>query len=141
MKKLIFGALLLGAFVGNAQEKKQKPEGGRGHKTEKVTPEDQSKQLASELKLDAKQQEKVKALYADQEKKRAQLKPEAGKKTEGEKPNREEFETKMKKENEEFDGKMKGILTADQYTAWKKSQKQQPAQAGTGKKPAKQKKS
>lgn len=141
MKKLVFAALMLASVAGFAQEKKEKPQGGRGAKTEKVTPEEQSKQLASELKLDAKQQEKVKALYADQEKKRAQVKPEGGKKPEGEKPNREEFEAKMKKENEEFDGKMKGILTPDQYTSWKKSQKQQPEHGKGGKKPAKEKKS
>lgn len=128
MKRFIIAAFMLASLAGVAQEKQARPEGGRDQKTEKVTPDEQTKQLASELKLNNKQQKKVKALYTEQEKKRAQNRPEGGKKPSGEKPNREEFEAKMKKENEEFDGKMKGILTPDQYTAWKKSQKQQPAE-------------
>lgn len=126
--KKVFSVLMLAAALsGMAQEKKQKPEGGRPGKEAHVTPEDQTKQLASELKLDDKQQAKVKALYAEQEKKRAANKPEKGEKGEkpanGEKPNREEMEAKMETENADFDKKMKGILTAEQYKKWQESQK------------------
>lgn len=122
--------LLMASLSTFAQEKKEKPEGGRGRNTEKVTPDEQTKQLAKELDLNDKQQAKVKALYTEQEKDRAAFKPEEGKKGEkpakgekAEKPNHDEMEAKMKKDNEAFDAKMKGILTAEQYTKWQASQK------------------
>lgn len=132
---MTMAVLLMATLSTFAQEKKQKPEGGREQKTEKVTPDDQTKQLAKELNLNDKQQAKVKALYTEQEKTRG-AKPEEGKKGEkpakGEKPDRTEMEAKMKKDNEAFDSKMKGILTAEQYTKWQASQKK-----GRGDKPEK----
>lgn len=121
--------------------KKEKPEGNRQqHKTETVTPEEQSKQLGKELGLDSKQQEKVKILYTEQEKQRAASKQEDSRKGEKvEKPNRDGADTKMKKENDAFDSKMKGILTPEQYTKWQASQKKGkggPEKEG-GKKPQK----
>ena len=126
--------MLAAVLSGFAQQKKQKPEGGRPGKTEQVTPDDQVKQLTAELNLDKKQQEKVKALYAEQEKQRAAAKPEKGgrvekpqggdqpeKGTKGEKPNREDMKAKMKAENADFEKKMKGILTDAQYKKWQES--------------------
>jgi hypothetical protein len=138
MKKVFSLVMLIAALSGFAQEKRQMPEGGRGGKTEQVTPDEQVKQLTAELNLDKKQQEKVKALYAEQEKQRAAGKPEKGEKGEkglkpegdkpekgakGDQPNREGMEAKMKAENAEFDKKMKGILTDAQYKKWQESAK------------------
>lgn len=121
MKKIVIVAALLMAVSGFAQEKKESAR--QQHKTEKVTPEEQSKQLGKELGLDARQQEKVKALYTEQEKQRAAFKPEGEKSEKPQKPNREEAQAKIKKENDAFDSKMKDILKPEQYTKWQASQK------------------
>ena len=139
MKKVFSIVMLAAALSGFAQEKKQKPEGGRPAKTEQVTPDDQVKQLTAELNLDKKQQEKVKALYTEQEKQRAANKPEKGERGEkpqggekperganGENPGHEGMEAKMKTENAAFDKKMKGILTDAQYKKWQESAKKGP---------------
>jgi len=111
MKKVVMAVLLMAGIAGVAQEKEVKPEGGHRPKMEKVTPEEQTKQLTKELGLDAGQQAKVKELYAQQEKQRAANKP-----AEGEKHDHAAMEEKMKEENVAFEGKIKAILTADQYT-------------------------
>jgi len=81
MKKFIIGAFMLAGLAGFAQEQPEVKEAGAKPKREhhqpkeKVSPEEQSKQLAKELNLDDNQQARVKALYAEQEKTRAANKP------------------------------------------------------------------
>ena len=131
MKKFVVAVMLLAGIAGFAQEKKAVKEGAQPHKKEKVTTDEQANQLAKELNLDAKQQAKVKELYADQEKQRAAAKPEELKK--GEKHDHAAMEAKIKTENEAFDKKMKGVLTNEQYTKWKESGKKQHQDKPRGK--------
>ena len=128
MKNFIIGAFMLAGLMGFAQEKTVTKDAG--HKTkkehhqpkEKVTPEEQSKQLAKELNLDDNQKARVKTLYAEQEKARSANMPVSKK---GEQPGREAMEAKIKKDNDAFDAKMKGVLSADQYIKWKALLKKQ----------------
>jgi len=113
-------AMLLAGLTTFAQEKAPVKEGGRP-KMEKVTPDQQSRELAQSLNLNDSQQAKVKALYAEQEKQRAAAKPTEPKP--GEKHDHAAMQAQMKKDNDAFDVKMKNILTADQYTKWKASEK------------------
>lgn len=132
MKKLVFAALLLASVAGFAQEKQEKPEGGRPPREERLTPEEHTKRLTKDLKLDATQQEKVKAHFAEQEKKHAALKADGGKKPEkGKKPEPPKGDDPRKKSREETDAKMKEILNKDQYKQWQQLNK---ADAPAGKK-------
>ena len=138
MKKMIVAAFLIAGIAGFAQEKQEVKDASgpqREHKGpgKKVTPEEQTKQLAKELSLDEKQQAKVKALYDEEEKQRAAARPEEGKK--GEAHDHAAMEAGMKAKNDAFDTKMKGILTADQYTKWKASVKKGGAGKPRGKRP------
>ena len=122
MKKFVMAVMLLAGITGFAQEKSEVKEGGRPRK-EKVTPDEQSKQLARELNLNDNQQGKIKELYTEQEKQRAAFKPTEEKK--GEKHDHTAIQAKMKTENDAFNNKMKAILTPDQYTKWKTSENKQ----------------
>jgi Spy/CpxP family protein refolding chaperone len=119
MKKCIAAILLLTGLTVSAQDRQGPPQGGPGK--DRPTTEEQVKTLTKELNLDSKQQAKVKELYAAQEKKRGASKPDGNQK--GEKPNREEMEAKMKAEQTDFDSKIKKILTEEQYTKYKASEK------------------
>lgn len=127
MKKTVTALMLLAAMAGFAQEKPAKPAGEKiktekkGHK-QKVTADEQSKQLAKELNLNDAQQAKVKALYEEQEKARANN-PDAAKMAKGEQHDHAAMEKKAKEENTAFDTKMKGILSKEQYTTWQASVK------------------
>lgn len=132
MKKLVFAALMLASVAGFAQEKKEKPEGGRPPQEERLTPEEHTKRLTKDLKLDAAQQEKVKAYFAEQDKKHAANRPEGGKKPEkGERTEPPKGDDPRKKEREETNAKMKEILNKEQYKQWQKSNQ---ADAPAGKK-------
>lgn len=137
MKKFVLAVMLLAGLTTFAQEKAPLKEGGRPKK-EKVTPEQQAKQVAQELNLNDSQQKKIKELYTDQEKQRANFKP-----TEkpGEKHDHAAMQAQMKKENDAFEVKMKNILTADQYTKWKAADKKQGGHGKHDGKPGAEKKS
>jgi len=131
MKKILTAAILMAAIGGFAQEKAPIKQAGGKIKTEKtekkehkvkVTPDEQSKQLAKELNLNDVQQAKVKSLYEEQEKARAKN-PDLVKMEKGEQHDHAAMAKKMKEENTAFETKMKGILSKDQYTTWKASTK------------------
>ncbi len=129
MKKCIAALLLLAGLTMSAQERQGPPQGGPGK--DRPTTEEQVKTLTKDLNLDSKQQEKVKELYTAQEKKRSSFKPDGSQKAE--KPNREEMEAKMKAEQTDFDSKIKKILTEEQYTKYKASEKnKQGSKKGEG---------
>ena len=133
MKKLFMAALLFVGVASFAQdgdaEMDQKP---MREQRERLTPEQrnekQLKKLTSELTLDAKQQEKVKQLIAERsvktEKLREARKEQREKGTKLTAEQREAFKKEMTAEMDANDTKMKEILTADQYTKWKKNQEE-----------------
>ncbi|WP_163401088.1 hypothetical protein [Flavobacterium fluviatile] len=134
MKKLFIAALLFVGIASFAQdgdggEMDQRP---AREQRERMTPEQrnekQLKKLTSDLTLDAKQQEQVKQLIAERSAKAEKLKEarkeqrEKGTKLTAEQ--REAFKKEMTAEADANDAKMKGILTAEQYTKWKKIQEE-----------------
>lgn len=121
MKKFVIAALLLAGVAGFAQERKEPREGQKPKK--ELTADEKTKTLTEELQLNEKQQAKVKEVYAEEHKRRESNKPNGAAK--GEKPNREAMEAKMKEDQAATDKKMKDILTAEQYTKWKSSQKKE----------------
>ena len=134
MKKLIIAALLFVGIASFAQDGEgddmdQKP---MREQRERMTPEQrnerQLKKLTSDLTLDAKQQEQVKQLIAERsaksEKLREARKEQRDKGTKLTAEQREAFKKEMTAEADANDAKMKGILTADQYTKWKKIQEE-----------------
>lgn len=134
MKKIVTGLLLLAAIGGYAQEKPVKPAGEKVKsenkmQKQKVTPNEQAKQIAKELNLNDTQQAKVKALYEEQEKARAKN-PDAVKMAKGEQHDHAAMEKKMKEENVAFETKMKNILSKEQYVKWQESIKKSRAKTG-----------
>ncbi|MEL1253017.1 hypothetical protein AAEO57_04455 [Flavobacterium sp. DGU38] len=131
MKKLFIAALLFVGITSFAQDGEmdadQRPP---REQRERLTPEErnekQLKKLTTDLSLDAKQQEQVKQLIAERSAKTEKLREarkeqrEKGSKLTAEQ--REAFKKEMTAEADANDAKMKGILTADQYTKWKKIQ-------------------
>lgn len=123
MRKLILAVALVVGLTTFAQEKKR--EG-------KMTPEQQVevvlKKMTSELSLDAKQQDQVKALLVEQSKnlevKKAEFKTRREK---GDKPSDEEIAAMKKNRIDEelaMKNKMKKILTEDQYKKWNEVKKE-----------------
>ncbi|MBZ4041273.1 hypothetical protein [Flavobacterium hibisci] len=133
MKKLVMAALLFVGIASFAQdgdgEMDQKP---MREQRERMTPEQrnerQLKKLTSDLALDAKQQEQVKQLIAERsvkaEKLREARKEQREKGTKLTTEQREALRKEMTAEADANDVKMKEILTADQYTKWKKNQEE-----------------
>ncbi|PXY40456.1 hypothetical protein DMB65_12690 [Flavobacterium cheongpyeongense] len=134
MKKLLITALL---FVGIASFAQDGDEGDMDQRPareqrERLTPEQrnekQLKKLTADLTLDTKQQEQVKQLIAERsaktEKLREARKEQKEKGTKLTAEQREALRKEMKAEADANDAKMKGILTADQYTKWKKIQEE-----------------
>mgnify|MGYP003578532929 CR=1 FL=1 len=134
MKKLFIAALLFVGITsfaqdGDGSDMDQRP---AREQRERMTPEQrnekQLKKLTSDLTLDAKQQEQVKQLIAERSAKAEKLREarkeqrEKGSKLTAEQ--REAFKKEMTAEADANDAKMKGILTADQYTKWKKIQEE-----------------
>lgn len=134
MKKLFIAALLFVGITsfaqdGDGSDMDQRP---AREQRERMTPEQrnekQLKKLTSDLTLDTKQQEQVKQLIAERSAKAEKLREarkeqrEKGSKLTAEQ--REAFKKEMTAEADANDAKMKGILTADQYTKWKKIQEE-----------------
>ncbi len=123
MRKLILAVALVVGLTTFAQEKKR--EG-------KMTPEQQVevvlKKMTSELSLDAKQQDQVKALLVEQSKNREVKKAEFKTRREkGDKPSDEEIAAMKKNRIDEelaMKNKMKKILTEDQYKKWNEVKKE-----------------
>lgn len=134
MKKLLIAALLFVGITSFAQDgdggdMDQRP---AREQRERLTPEQrnerQLKKLTTDLTLDAKQQEQVKQLIAERsaktEKLREARKEQREKGTKLTPEQRETLRKEMTAEADANDAKMKGILTADQYTKWKKNQEE-----------------
>lgn len=134
MKKLFIAALLFVGITsfaqdGDGSDMDQRP---AREQRERITPEQrnerQLKKLTSDLTLDVKQQEQVKQLIAERsakaEKLREARKEQREKGTKLTAEQREAFKKEMAAETDANDAKMKGILTADQYTKWKKIQEE-----------------
>jgi len=134
MKKLFIATLLFVGIASFAQDgdggdMDQRP---MREQRERMTPEQrnerQLKKLTSDLALDAKQQEQVKQLIAERsakaEKLREARKEQREKGTKLTAEQRETLRKEMTAEADANDAKMKGILTADQYTKWKKNQEE-----------------
>ena len=134
MKKLFMAALLFVGIASFAQDgdggdMDQRP---MREQRERMTPEQrnerQLKKLTADLALDAKQQEQVKQLIAERsakaEKLREARKEQREKGTKLTPEQREALRKEMTAEADANDAKMKGILTADQYTKWKKNQEE-----------------
>lgn len=134
MKKLLIAALLFVGITSFAQDgdggdMDQRPS---REQRERLTPEQrnerQLKKLTTDLTLDAKQQEQVKQLIAERsaktEKLREARKEQREKGTKLTPEQRETLRKEMTAEADANDAKMKGILTADQYTKWKKIQEE-----------------
>ncbi|WP_417942230.1 hypothetical protein [Flavobacterium sp. RS13.1] len=134
MKNFFMAALLFVGIASFAQDAEsddmdQKP---MREQRERMTPEQrnerQLKKLTSDLALDAKQQEQVKQLIAERsakaEKLREARKEQREKGTKLTAEQREALKKEMTAEADANDAKMKGILTADQYTKWKKIQEE-----------------
>lgn len=133
MKKLFIAALLFVGITSFAQDGEmdadQRPP---REQRERLTPEErnekQLKKLTTDLTLNAQQQEQVKQLIAERSAKTEKLREarkeqrEKGSKLTAEQ--REAFKKEMTAEADANDAKMKGILTADQYTKWKKIQEE-----------------
>ncbi|PXY43278.1 hypothetical protein [Flavobacterium hydrophilum] len=134
MKKLLIAALLFVGITSFAQDgdggdMDQRP---AREQRERLTPEQrnerQLKKLTTDLTLDAKQQEQVKQLIAERSAKTEKLRE--ARKEQREKgikltpEQRETLRKEMTAEADANDAKMKGILTADQYTKWKKNQEE-----------------
>jgi Spy/CpxP family protein refolding chaperone len=119
MKKLFIVALALVSMAGFAQKK---TEGKRQErpKMEKMTPQERSakrlEKMTAELNLDAKQQEKVKQLFAEQDATRDTQRAEMKKK-------RDQAKAKMGEQKQKMDDKMTAILTPEQSAKWKANQK------------------
>lgn len=117
MKHFIMAGLLLTGVASFAQTAvKDATAAADKPKREMVTPESQSKALATELSLDAKQQAKVKELFERQEKLKAELKEE--RKTATDETQKAALRAKAKEARTSFQDGMKGILTPEQYTKW-----------------------
>ncbi|MFB9110237.1 hypothetical protein [Flavobacterium gyeonganense] len=134
MKKLFIATLLFVGIASFAQDgdggdMDQRP---MREQRERMTPEQrnerQLKKLTSDLDLDAKQQEQVKQLIAERsiksEKLREARKEQREKGTKLTAEQRETLRKEMTAEADANDAKMKEILTADQYTKWKKNQEE-----------------
>jgi len=112
MKKLIIAAVLMIGMTSFAQEK---PAGEKGHKMERLTPEQRNekhlKKLTSELSLNEKQQKEVGAILAEQSAKREAKHEERKKLTDAQRSER-------KAEMEANDAKIKAVLTPEQTKKW-----------------------
>lgn len=125
MRKLILAIALVVGLTTFAQEKK-------GDGKARMTPEQQVevvlKKMTSELSLDAKQQDAVKAILVEQSKKREAKKEEfKTRKEKGQKPTDEEIaEMKKNRIDEELamKNKMKKVLSEDQYKKWDEAKKE-----------------
>lgn len=123
MRKLFLVVALVVGVTTFAQEKKR--EG-------KMTPEQQVevvlKKMTSELSLDTKQQDAVKAILVEQSKNREIKKTELkARREKGEKPSDEEIAAMKKNRIDEelaMKNKMKKILTEDQYKKWNEAKKE-----------------
>ena len=122
MKKVFLLALLVVGFTTFAQ-------GKRGERKEKLSTEERVelhiKKLTTDLSLNEKQAQEVKALMAKQaekrEAKRAEMKALKEERAQQARPSKEEMAAKkaeMQKEQEALKAEMKKILTAEQYTKW-----------------------
>jgi periplasmic protein CpxP/Spy len=124
MKKLILAVALVVGLTTFAQGKK-------GDGKERMNPEEQVevilKKMTSELSLDAKQQDEVKAILVEQSKKRIAKKEEFKTRREkGDKPTDEEIATMKKNRIDEelaMKNKMKKVLSEDQYKKWTEAKK------------------
>lgn len=112
MKKLIIAAVLMIGMTSFAQEK---PAGEKGHKVERLTPEQRNekhlKKLTSELNLNEKQQKEVGAILAEQSAKREAKHAERKKLDEAKRNER-------KAEMQANDAKIKAVLTPEQTKKW-----------------------
>lgn len=130
MKKLIVAALLIVGMTSFAQEndKMQKRD-----ETERMTPEQRDqlhlKKLASELNLDANQQQEMARIIADRSAKReAMITARKAQKEKGVKPTADE---RFKTENEKLDyqtaekAKIKKLLNAEQFAKYEKMKEEQ----------------
>lgn len=133
MKKLLIAALLFVGIASFAQDgdggdMDQRPREPRERLTPEQRNERQLKKLTTDLTLDTKQQEQVKQLIAERsakaEKLREARKEQREKGTKLTTEQRETLRKEMTAEADANDAKMKGILTADQYTKWKKNQEE-----------------
>lgn len=102
MKKLIIAAFLVVGVASFAQNNNDRPQRGD------FSPEKRVERLTTQLNLDAKQQEQVKALYAEQAKNREAQKGFS----------REQIQEERKKSDE----KLKTILTPEQLKKWEANQ-------------------
>lgn len=102
MKKLIIAAFLVVGVSSFAQNNNDRPQRGD------FSPEKRVERLTTQLNLDAKQQEQVKALYAEQAKNREAQKGFS----------REQMQEERKKSDE----KLKTILTPEQLKKWEANQ-------------------
>ena len=101
MKKLIIAAVLMIGMTSFAQERTP---GEKGHKTERLSPEQRNekhlKKLTSELNLNEKQQKEIGAILAEQSSKREE--------------NKEERKAQMQANG----AKIKAVLTPEQTKKW-----------------------
>ncbi len=124
MKKLIIAAILVLSISAFAQEKNENE--SNNQKREHRSPEERNamllKKMTSELNLNAKQQEQIKAVMAEQKAKREAFMKEKMANNEATKEaTKEELNArreKMQGAKKEMDEKLKSILTPEQYTKW-----------------------
>ncbi|MDG2432755.1 hypothetical protein [Flavobacterium sp.] len=119
MKKLFIVALAIVSMASFAQDKKDGSKRAQRANMEKMTPQERSakrlEKMTADLNLDAKQQEKVKQLFAEQDATRESQKAEMKKK-------RDQAKAKMGEQKQKMDDKMTAILTPEQSAKWKANQ-------------------
>jgi protein CpxP len=118
MKKFALLLVMLVSISSYSQQGKppkgERPDGpsnGEQPKKERISVDDQVKQMTKDLNLNEVQQLKVRELLLYQEKKRGNFSANKQK----EKPNREEMEAKMTEERKVFNAKLKNILSEEQF--------------------------
>ena len=124
MRKLILAIALVVGLTTSAQGKKGD---GKGRMSPEQQVEVVLKKMTTELSLDAKQQDEVKAILVEQSKKRETKKEEFKTRREkGDKPSDEEIATMKKNRIDEelvMKNKMKKVLSEDQYKKWTEAKK------------------
>lgn len=124
MRKLILAVALVVGLTTFAQGKKGD---GKGRMSPEQQVEVVLKKMTTELSLDAKQQDEVKAILVEQSKKRETKKEEfKARKEKGDKPSDEEIAAMKKNRIDEelaMKNKMKKVLSEDQYKKWTEAKK------------------